>query len=77
MGLLDGRRRAQEQRFLDALGADELGGFDLMRRVGRFDRLNLYVVLERLEANGQVTARWLDGPYPRRRVYRRATIHAS
>ena len=32
----------------------------------------LYVALAELEVSGEVTARWADGPSPRRRLYRLA-----
>jgi DNA-binding PadR family transcriptional regulator len=46
-------------------------GYPLMRRTG-LSSGRLYVALARLEAAGRITARWADGPYPRRRLYRLA-----
>lgn len=60
--------RGTECRILEAIGADEISAAQIIER-GRF-WLPPYPALARLERRGIVNSRWVDGPYPRRRVYR-------
>lgn len=62
-----------EQRVLDALGDDELHGYEITRRLGDVDRASVYKVLTRLSAGGRLSRRWNDDDTsgPRQRLYRR------
>jgi DNA-binding PadR family transcriptional regulator len=45
-----------------------LNGYEICLLLGR--RVGtIHAALERLENQGRITSRWVDGPYPRRRVY--------
>ncbi len=48
-----------------------------LQRYVRGSFVGLYRVLERLEGCGRVESDWIDGPYPRRRVYRLAVTEES
>lgn len=66
------RRRAQEERVIRAIGMlrpSKASAFpiSLLARMGPG---SAHPVLARLEGAGRVVSEWVDGPYPRRRVYR-------
>jgi hypothetical protein len=50
---------------------EELSSGEIRRRLGWRVR-SPYAELIRLERQGLITSRWVDGPYPRTRVYLRA-----
>jgi hypothetical protein len=39
-------------------------------KIWRMSSGSLYTTLYRLESEGRVESRWIEGPYPRTRVYR-------
>jgi DNA-binding transcriptional regulator PaaX len=71
------RSARHEYLAIGALYANgELAGWPLIRATGLGSGA-LYVALIRLERDGVVASRWLDGPQPRRRVYRLTERGAS
>lgn len=73
----DRNRRQRQERVLGALalaerrGEPEMAGWPLMQATGLHGPA-LYAALAELETCGEVVSRWVEGPYPRRRLYRLA-----
>lgn len=66
------RRRADEQRVLDAIGQlrpSKASGFPIMRLAG-LGAARTYAALARLESRGQISGQWEPGEAPRRRLYK-------
>lgn len=66
------RDRAEEQAVIKAIGMlrpSQASGYPISR-LANMGSGKVYVVLARLEASGRVRSEWVDGPRPRRRVYR-------
>lgn len=64
------RRELTEERVLLFLRCvPDVGGWKISQYTGLRSRA-VYAVLARLKKARQVTARWIDEPYPQRRVYR-------
>lgn len=57
-----------ERRILCAIGDGELSGAEIMKQGGFW--FVPWVSLLRLERKGVLISRWIDGNYPRRRVYK-------
>lgn len=74
MGWLHDRRARRQRGVLSALGEKEAGWFvpDLAKYLGR-SPVGLHIDLAALEAAGLARSWWQDGPYPRRRLYGRAS----
>jgi DNA-binding PadR family transcriptional regulator len=53
-----------------------LSGYQLMKDT-HLRGARLYVALGELERDGEITGRWVDGPYPRRRLYQLAERRKS
>lgn len=71
----DRKRRQRQERILGALalaerrGEPEMAGWPLMQATGLPGPV-LYTALAELENGGEVVARWVEDPYPCRRLYR-------
>jgi predicted transcriptional regulator len=59
-----------QQKIISALrdAPDGLTGSQLQQSTGLWS-MRLYTALITLEANGSLKSRWIDGSYPRRRLY--------
>jgi hypothetical protein len=71
-GWIARRRRLRQYRdevvVLGLIGTGTHGVVEMWRQSGmRTDRI--YLALTRLENREVVVSRWVDGPYPRRRLY--------
>ncbi len=66
--------RADDRAVLVTALLDHLGPMTVpeLQRYAGGSLAGLYPVLLRLEGAGRVAADWVDGPYPRRRVYQLA-----
>lgn len=66
------RDLANEQAVIRAIGMlrpSQASGVPIGRLAGMGPG-KVHVVLARLEGSGRVVSDWVDGPFPRRRVYR-------
>ncbi len=64
-------RRARRETVVLALLTYRPGGWTVNQLQAHCGGMfvNLYVILLRLEESGRVRSWWVDGPYPRRRLY--------
>lgn len=61
-----------DDRIIAAIKAspkDGMTGGELWKALGFWRSLGLYPALFRLERHGKLKSAWVDGPYPRRRLY--------
>lgn len=66
------RRREDERKVLNALGMLRPSRASAwpISRLALMNMNQAFVVLARLEGRGTVTSEWVEGPHPRRHVYR-------
>lgn len=61
-----------EDRIIEAIQnapKDGLTAAELWKALGWWRSVGIYTALFRLERQGKLRSAWVDGPYPRRRLY--------
>lgn len=56
-------------RVMAAIAADQMSTASDLQRATGLNTVTMTMVLDRLEREGKIVGEFLDGPYPRRRIY--------